>query len=149
MADAVELRDLGHRRRALATEVVGNGAERRVHRHVGLGERVGGTAGRGHLEDQAVVGTLVIVRHHAPALPSASAKVSISSFVRFSVTATSRQSACFLSSDLSGSPARMPCFASFATTRSGDFGSFSVNSLKKGWTKRSDTPGMEASVWAA
>src|SRR2546426_8047378 len=137
VADDVELGDLGQRRRLLA-EVAGGKELRHVGlRHVGLGEREGLAPRRGQLEDQLVVGR---GGHQATAFSRAAAKPSISAFVRFSVTAISRQSARPRSKVLSGTPARKPCFASFVTTRSGGFGSFSVNSLKKGAPKRSATP---------
>src|SRR5262249_6191907 len=112
-------------------------------RHVQLGQRVRDAPFRRQLEDE------LVVRHHARAFASASANRSISSRVRFSVTATSRQSASFRSNVLSGTPARNPCLTSRRTTRSGGFGSRSVNSLKNGAAKRRDTPGIAVSRSAA
>src|SRR5207247_8527118 len=105
--------------------------------HVGVGQRVRHAAGRGQLEDQLVVARRA---HRTTARSSASAKASISSFVRFSVTATRRQSASARSNAFRGTPARIRSLARRATTLSGGCGRLIVNALKKGTGKRSDPP---------
>src|SRR5438093_1189425 len=145
MPDDVELGDLGEFRGGRAAILRRDQLVGAARRHVGLGQRVRDAPLRGQLEDELVVGA----RHHATALPSASANRSISSRVLFSVTATRRQSPSFRSNVLSGTPASHPCFTSRVATRSGGFGSRSVNSLKKGAAKRSETPGIAVSRSAA
>src|SRR5262249_6881976 len=93
-------------------------------RHRGPRERGRFAAARGELEDQLVVGAGA---HRATAFSRAAVKASISAFVRFSVTATSRQSPSERSKLFSGTPARKPWRAKRAATRSGGFGSFSEN----------------------
>src|SRR5262245_23281530 len=146
MTDHVELGHLRQDRRVTAQVLLGQDLADVRFRNVGSGQREGLAPGRGELEDQLVVGAGA---HQATAFSSAAAKVSISALVRFSVTATSRQSPSDRSKLLSGTPARKPCRARREATRSGGFGSFSANSLKKGAAKRSETPGIFASRSAA
>src|SRR2546422_3473773 len=146
VAHHVELGDLGQPRRLGAQVRLRKERARVARGHVGLGQRVRHAAGRGQLEDQLVVARSA---HHTTARSSAWANASISSFVRFSVTATRRQSASARSNAFRGTPARIRSLARRATTRSGGFGSLSVNSLKNGAWKRSETPESAVSRRAA
>src|SRR5262245_9970059 len=146
VANHVELGHLRQGRRITTQVLLGQKLVDVRLRHVGSGQRERLAPRRGELEDQLVVGAGA---HQATAFSRAAAKASISAFVRFSVTATSRQSPRLRSRVLSGTPARKPWRARRAATRSGGFGSFSANSLKNGAAKRSETPGTFASRSAA